>query len=131
LTTSEGRRFGITVGLAFAALSLFAWWRGATTVRALLLLVAGLLVVAGIVVPRHLGPVQRAWMGMARGISRVTTPVVLGVMYFGVMTPMGVIRRTFGRSPLRRTPADHGAVKGGYWIERQAGERRSDMRRQF
>ena len=37
---------------------------------------------AALVVPTHLGPVQRAWMGLAHAISKVTTPIFMGVVFF-------------------------------------------------
>jgi len=63
-------------------------------------------------------------MGLAHAISRVTTPVFMGVMYFAVLTPVGLLRRTFGRSPLQRDR--HSTT---FWVER--APRRSDLERQF
>ena len=39
-------------------------------------------------------------MGLAHVISKVTTPIVMGVMYFLVLTPVGLLRRAFGRNPM-------------------------------
>lgn len=127
MTATDGRRFGVTVGLAFLAFASVAWWRDhPTTMRALAAL-GGTLVAAGLVVPARLGPVERAWMSFAHLISRVTTPIVMGAMYLLVLTPIGALRRTLGRNPL--VPLEH---EGGFWVRRPEGARRSkSMRRQF
>jgi hypothetical protein len=124
LTAAEGRRFGLTVGLAFLAFAALVAWRGHPNVATTLGGLGALLVVAGLVVPQRLGPVQRGWMAFALAISKVTTPIVMGVVYFLVVTPTGILRRTFGRNPLR--PRADGSV----WFTRSA-EDRGDLTRQF
>lgn len=122
---AELRKFGLTLGLAFGALAGIAAWRGHGTAAAILGALSALLIAAGIVAPGTLGPIERAWMGLALAISKVTTPIFLGIVYFLVLTPVGLLRRTVGGHPLRHRMAD-----GGFWRDR--GEaRRSDLERQF
>ncbi len=126
LTPAEGRRFAWTVGAAFVALGLFVRWRGAGTAGTALAAGGLLLAAAGVVVPGRLTPLFRAWMGLARALSRVTTPIFLGVVYFGVITPIGVALRLLGRHPLV------GPREGdSFFASRPAGDRRSDLTRQF
>lgn len=78
-------------------------------------------------VPGKLGPVYRAWMGLAHLLSKVTTPIFMGIVYFLVLTPVGLALRLLGRRPLSRASGDH-----GYWIDRsQDTARRGSMERQF
>jgi len=127
LTVAEGRRFGLTVGAAFLLLGGLAWWRGAGLVAVGLGVVGGALGVAGTLVPGRLSAVHRAWMGLARMLSRVTSPIVLGAIYFGVITPIGLVRRGLGRNPLV-----HRATDASYFVARGEGAaRRSDLDRQF
>jgi hypothetical protein len=99
LTAAAGRKFGLTVGLAFVAIGLLLSWRGKTTQAIVVLSIAGILIVAALVAPTRLGPVERAWMALARAISKVTTPIFMGIVYFVVIAPIGFIRRRAG-SPL-------------------------------
>ena len=131
LSAGEGRKFGVTVGLAFLALAALMGWRGAATVGVVLATLGGTLVAAGLLVPTRLGPIERAWMRMAQGISKVTTPILMGVIYFGILTPVGLIRRAMGHNSLARRPGSPGLAPGGFWVEREAGKRRSDLRRQY
>lgn len=127
LTAREGRRFALTVGGAFLVLAALAWWRERYLVANVLAALSGLLILAGLLIPTHLGPIERTWMKLAHAISRVTTPVVMAVMYFGVLTPTALIRRLFAQNPIEHHPAE-----GSYWKARPPGRRRSaSMEQQF
>jgi len=127
LTPADGRRFGLTVGLAFLVLAGVAWWRGRVHVAFVLAAIGGLLILGALLLPAHLGPVFRAWMGLAHVLSRITTPVFLGVVFYLVVTPVGLLMRLFGATPLPRP----GTGSTG-WIPRAPdARRRLDMERQF
>ena len=122
----KGRKFGLTVGTAFLVLAAIALWRGAPRAPTGLAVLGGLLVLAALVAPAYLGPVERAWMGMAKLISKITTPVFMGVIFFGLFTPIGFLRRRFGRDHLVQR-----SVSGSLWVDRPAAARHSDLERQF
>lgn len=111
LTPGEGRRFGLTVGLAFLVLATISLWRGHTVAPYVLGTAGALLVVAGLLVPARLGPVHGAWMGFALLLSKVTTPVFMALMYFVVFTPTGLLMRLFGKNPLRSQERE-----GSFWM---------------
>jgi hypothetical protein len=126
LTATEGRKFGLLVGGVFLLLGALLWRRGHHTGGPISAVVGGLLLVAGIVAPMHLGPVYRAWMRLAAVISKVTTPVIMSVMYLLILTPAGLIARLVGHRPLSRS---RDAMT--YWHTRDPGARRGDMDHQF
>lgn len=126
LSPAEGRKFGVTLGLAFAALAGLLGWRGLQTTALILLVIAGALLIGGLALPTRLGPVQRGWMAFAALLSKVTTPVFMGIVYFLVVTPTGLVMRLLGRNPIARTP---GAET--YWIPRSATGGRGGMENQF
>ena len=126
LTAAQGRKFGLTVGGAFLVLSAIAWWRGHPITVTVLGSLGAVLAVAGLVVPTMLGPVEKAWMGLAHAISKVTTPIFMGVVYFLVILPIGLVRRLTGNSPIvprgraaSRWDAHVPAVADGERMERQ------------
>lgn len=126
LTAAEGRKFAFTVGIAFLVLAAIVWWRQHPTLLKVFGALGGVLLVLGVVMPASLGPVQRAWMALAHAISKVTTPVFMGIVYFLVITPTGLLMKAFGKAPLR---APRGATT--YWTTRAPEQRRSDLSRQF
>jgi ABC-type xylose transport system permease subunit len=106
------REFGLIVGGIFVLLS--SWWiyRGKfPSVRYVTLPLGALLVLLGIALPRALVYPNKAWMALAEGMSFVSTRIILAVVYFLVLTPIGVIKRLSGWDPLhRREPA-----RESYW----------------
>jgi Saxitoxin biosynthesis operon protein SxtJ len=127
LSAAEGRRFGLTVGGAFVVLGGLAWWRGRLLTAGVATGVGLALVIAALVVPARLGPIYRLWMGLAAAMSKVTTPVFMGIIYFAVVTPTGLLRRLAGKDSLVRP-----RTAKSFWVSRAAdAQRRAGMERQF
>ena len=126
LSAAEGRKFGLTVGTAFLVITAILWWRGHPTAVVVTGSLGGALFLAALLIPKHLGPVEHAWMGLAQAISKVTTPIFMAVLYYAVLLPAGLIMRMVGNRPLV-----HAAGANGYWILRSQDGTRSTMERQF
>ena len=109
------RRFGLTVGSAFALLGLLSWARGHEIPPLVLGSLAVGLIVPGVVAPRVLGPVQRYWMRGAMVVGEFNSRVILGVFYYLVMAPVGFVRRLFG-DPLDRRLGDRTTSA---WVKRE------------
>ena len=62
----------------------------------------GLVAIWGIVAPTTLRPIYRTWMRFGILMGRLTTPLLMGLVFFVAVTPTGVVRRLFGKDPLRR-----------------------------
>lgn len=126
LSIAEGRRFGLTVGTAFIVLGALLWWRGHPLGGIAAGTAGAALSIGGLLTPQRLGPVQAAWMGLSVVLGKVTTPVFLGVVYFGLLTPFGLVRRLLGRDSLKRAHR-----QPSFWVLRGGAAGRSDLRRQF
>jgi len=97
------RNFGLSVGLVLLALA--GWWllRGRfPSVVPVAAAIGALLVALGLFAPRALYWPNRGWMGMAEALSFVSTRVVLAVVFFLAVTPIGLVKRLTGWDPLRR-----------------------------
>lgn len=126
LSRAEARSFGLVVGTAFALLAGLWWWRGhqlPTYVAAAL--AAGLLALAA-VAPTQLRPIHRAWMAFGLRLSRVTTPLFMGLVFFLAILPIGLLRRALGHNAIV-----HPERNQGFWAERDSARRRSNLNRQF
>src|SRR5262249_34985758 len=100
----ELRRFGLTVGGMFLLLGLASRWRGHSVPPLVLGTVGVLLVLPGLLAPRLLAPVERGWMRFAAVMGHVNTRIILTVLYYLGITPVGIVRRWMGRPldpPLR------------------------------
>ena len=98
----ELRRFGLLVGGVFSAIGLWPTiWR--LDLPRLWALALGLvLVLAALVAPRLLHPVHRACMALGEGLAWVNTRIILGLVFYAVVTPIGLVMRLLGRDPLHR-----------------------------
>lgn len=83
---------------------------------------AGVLAAWGLVLPKSLQLVYRSWMKFGLLLSRITTPLILGIVFYGMFFPMGFIMRLFGRDPMQRSFDD--AVKS-YRVSRQKSPRKN------
>jgi hypothetical protein len=125
LTPAELRKFGLAVGAAFLVLALIAWWRGHPVSMRVLGGLGGALVIGGALAPRALRPAYVGWMSLANILSRITTPVFLGIVYFLMFLPVGLFRRLIGKDALNRS-----AIRGSYFIVR-AERANASMERLF
>jgi hypothetical protein len=106
------KEFGLLVGTVFVLLG--GWWfyRGKmANVPAVLLLLGTSLIVLALIFPRALVYPNKAWMKLAEVLAFVMTRIILGIVFFLIVTPIGVIKRLSGWDPLRRRMAP----SASYW----------------
>ena len=113
---AELRRFGLTVGGALLLLALASRWRGHVLPPRVLAAAGVLLVVPGLIAPMALAPVQRGWMRAATLLGEVNSRIILTVLFYLVIAPVGLVLRTFVRDPLDRSLRDE---KPSNWIKRE------------
>lgn len=101
------------------------WWfyRGKFPHAARVTLPLGaVLILLGLLLPRSLVLLNKAWMALAEALAFVTTRVILAFVFFGIVTPIGLVKRMFGWDPLNRRAAH----RESYWkpyTERQRDPR--------
>jgi hypothetical protein len=114
------REFGLVVGGVFVLLG--GWWlyRGKfVSATQVVLPLGALLVILGLVWPRALVLPSRAWMMLAEALSFITTRIILALVFFLVVTPIGFVKRLSGWDPLGR----RGARSESYWKPYSARQR--------
>jgi hypothetical protein len=117
------REFGLIVGGVLSLLSLWWLYRGKFPHASRVTLPVGAaLVLLGLLLPRSLVLLNKAWMALAEALSFVTTRIILAFVFFGIVTPIGFVKRLFGWDPLNR----RAAPGDSYW--RPYSERQKDVR---
>ena len=96
------RHFGLIVGGIFAVIGLWPVVFRAEGPRLWAFALSVGLVGPAVVFPRSLTHVYRAWMAAGEVLAWINTRIILSVIFYGLMTPMGVIMRRFGGDPMRR-----------------------------
>src|SRR5688572_16553774 len=99
VSPGSDRAFGYFFAVLFGGLGAYALWTGrewgwiATGVGVVLALAAA-------IAPRVLHRANRAWFALGMLLARFVNPVVLGLLFFVVVTPMALLMRAFGKRPL-------------------------------
>ena len=98
------RKFGITTGLIVVVLFavFFPWVFDAASMPVWPWVVAGLLWVPALLVPNSLQPVYAGWMRIGHAIGWVNTRIILGLVFYILVLPMGLLMRLFARDPMAR-----------------------------
>ena len=124
----SNRSFGTLFTVVFALLAALAWWKGSAAFG-WLAAVSALFAVVTLLWASWLTPLNRAWMALARVLNKIVSPIVLGVLYYGVVTPFGMVMRAAGKDPMRRR---FDTAANSYWIHRQPpGPPPESLRDQF
>lgn len=111
----SNRNFGILFAGAFALLSVYTAYSNVSVLYVYGLLVAGLMIgIVAIIAPNLLTPFNKAWMKLGELIGLVVSPVVMGVIFFVLITPVALITRLLGRDELRLKRK----IINTYWIDR-------------
>jgi polyferredoxin len=108
------REFGATMAAALIVLGDIALLRGRAS--APYLLGSGVVFgAAGLAFPQALRPLQKAWMALGIVLGFFVSRVVLGALFYGVVTPIGLVMKLMGKDVLDER-IDRG--RPSYWHER-------------
>ncbi|MGH7874346.1 MAG: SxtJ family membrane protein [Candidatus Binatia bacterium] len=102
ITRKQLRSFGLTVGGIFALIALWPVAVRAEDPRWWALVLALCLVLPAAMFPRSLVWPYRAWMALGFVLGWINTRIILGVLFFLVVTPIGAVRRWLGKDPMGR-----------------------------
>ena len=121
------RSFGFVIAAAIAIISLLPLWRGETPHFWGLAAALGF-AAAALLVPARLRPLNRLWHKLGLALHKITNPIIMGVLFFGVILPIAVIFRLRRADPLKLAFDKNAA---SYWTMRNTPETASDMSKQF
>jgi Saxitoxin biosynthesis operon protein SxtJ len=125
---SSDRGFGQVFAGFFALTSALSYWKGGVGWHWMLPL-AAIFLIAAYAAPSVLAPLNKLWTKLGLLIYKVMNPIVLGLLFFVTIMPIGLLMRAFGKDFLRMK-IDRNAKS--YWIERTPpGPPPQSMRNQF
>jgi len=109
------RRFGALFATIFAVLTVVSLVKGVAVWPWIHGGLSMLFAALAAWLPRALAPLNRAWFQLGLLMGRVVSPVTLGVLFFGLITPVGCIGRWLGRDELRLRKR----VRSSHWVDRE------------
>ena len=125
------RQFSVAMGAFLAAvINTIIWYKNGAP-NNVLYLVAGVFAGIGLALPAVMKPFFRLWMKIAHGLGYVNTRLILGLVFYVMFTPIGLLTRLFRIDFLdRRWPAP---ARPSHWRPRGPAERemKENLERQF
>ncbi len=100
IETPSNKKFGI---LFFIVFILIAFWPMLKDgdIRIWSLIVSVIFLVLGLLNSKLLNPLNKAWMGFGLILGAIISPLVMGVIFFGIVTPTGILMRLFRKDLLK------------------------------
>ena len=120
------RKFGIIVGTVLLIIAGLLFWKEKESFQ-LFLAIGIVLFVAGIALPFILKPIYWVWMVLATILGWFMTRVILSLLFYAVLTPIGLIARLFGKQFLG---LKMDGSKQSYWSMRKV-ETSKNYEKQF
>ena len=120
----SNRSFGIVFFIVFLIISLFPLLNGGTP-RFWALIIALIFLVLGLINSKILAPLNKIWFKFGIFLGKIISPMVMGIIFFLVVTPIGFIMRQLGKDILNLKYQD----SKSYWIEKTGPK--SKMKNQF
>ena len=112
----ELRQFGITIGIVLGLLGGLFFLRQ-KDFYAYFLIFSAAFFISALVLPALLKPVQKIWMSLAIGIGWFMTRVILTILFYLVVTPIGILAKIFGK---RFLDLKFDKNTDSYWIARES-----------
>ena len=120
----SNRNFGIIFSIVFLIISLWPLL-SQNDIRIWSLIISGIFLVLGLINSKLLLPLNKIWFKFGLILGNFIAPIVMGIVYFMVVTPTGLIMRVLGKDLLNLKKNN----KDTYWIEKDNSN--NDLKNQF
>jgi hypothetical protein len=108
------RKFGLFFASLFSALAIYAYWKAWEKIATATLIVAILLAGIVLIAPHLLSTLNRFWYQLGMLLGKIVNPIVLGSIFFLMITPIALITRLFDRDELKIKKLS----LQSYWVDR-------------
>ena len=122
---SSNRSFGIVFFIVFLLIAIYPLINQGE-VRIWSLIISSLFLLLGLLNSKILTPLNKLWFRFGLFLGKIISPIIMGVIFFLVVTPIGLLMRLFGKDVLN---LKLNKKKNSYWIEKVGPK--SKMKNQF
>ena len=123
----SNKKFGFFFTFVFAILAFYFLFIDSILWAQALAVLAVLFLLITVIIPQVLLPLNKLWMRLGLLLGMIVSPIVLGIIFFGLVTPYGVIMGMFGRDELRLKFTK----KSSHWISRSESIKSDSFKNQF
>tara|TARA_B110000503_G_scaffold141390_1_gene234781 strand:- start:2220 stop:2633 length:414 start_codon:yes stop_codon:yes gene_type:complete len=114
----SNRKFGFFFALVFAILGAYFYQKNYLELSICMFVLSFLLIAISVLQPNLLLPLNKLWMKLGYLMGTIVSPIILGVLFFGLFTPIAFLMRIFGRDELRLKPLN----RLSHWKKREGSE---------
>ena len=124
MSHKELRHFGWLVGGVFTFIGVWPLVIHSEPLRLWAIIPGGVLILLGTILPKALAPVHKIWMKIGHVLGWINTRILLGIVFYGLVTPIGMVFRLMDKDSMRqvfakdsptyrvvRTPRPHSHMK--------------------
>ena len=122
--TSSNRSFGIVFFIVFLLIALYPLTYN-EEIRIWSIIISLIFLILGLLNSKILAPLNKLWFKFGIFLGKIISPIIMGIIFFLVVTPIGLIMRIFGKDVLN---LKYNKNKS-YWIEKNGPK--SKMKNQF
>ena len=108
------QKFGWFFTSMFAVLAAYSYWKVWDKFAVTALVVALMFAALTLLHPKLLSPLNRLWYQLGMLLGKIVSPIVLGIIFFALITPIAFLTRLYGRDELRLKKLN----VASYWIDR-------------
>lgn len=123
----SNRKFGAFFSVVFLAGAVYFFYVNSQAIAWVLCALVSVLVITTLLNADLLLPLNKVWMRFGLLLGMIISPIVMGVIFFGLITPYGVVMRISGRDELRIKDK----TAESYWIYRQQASPQTNFKQQF
>ena len=105
-TRKELRQFGLLVGAVFTVIGFWPLVFRGEPFRLWAISLGTILIVLGAILPQVLAPVHKGWMWVGHILGWINTRILLSIVFYGIVTPTGLLFRLLGKNSMRQTFAE-------------------------
>ena len=121
---SSNRSFGIVFFIVFILIALYPLLNG-QEIRLWALIISAVFLILGLLKSKLLTPLNKLWFRFGIFLGKIISPIIMGFIFFLVVTPIGLIMRLLGKDVLNIKYNK----ERSYWIEKDGPK--SKMKNQF
>jgi hypothetical protein len=123
----SNKNFGYFFSLVFFIVSTYLYYNEILTISYVFIIITIIFFTVTIINANLLLPLNKLWMRFGFLLGKIISPIILGVIFFGLITPYGIIMRMFGRDELNLKK-----IKSkSYWIDRSNISSQINFKKQF
>lgn len=124
----SNKKFGVFFSIVFIMVAIYAHWGFKSDFSIFALSISTLFAVTAFLAPQLLSPLNSLWYGLGLLLGKIVSPIVLGIIFFVLITPISLITRLFGRDEMKIKKR---SVKS-YWVVRShAGPSSDSFKNQY